>query len=63
MKIWTGNEDCEPVTWEDCKLVEKKVPFKVPKITCEDAGQIPYIGNSSCKYTILPLDGTCLIEN
>ena len=47
MKVWTGNEDCEPVTWEDCKLVEKKVPFKVPKITCEDAGQIPYIGESS----------------
>jgi len=41
-KVWSGNEDCEPVTWNECKLVEYDVPFKVPAIVCEDAGLVPW---------------------
>merc|ERR1712142_1124191 len=41
-KVWSGNEDCEPVTWNECKLVEYQVPFKVPAIVCEDAEAIPW---------------------
>jgi len=41
-KVWSGNEDCEPVTWNECKLVEYDVPFKVPAIVCEDAEVIPW---------------------
>jgi hypothetical protein len=39
---WAGNEACEPVTWKECKLVPKQVDFKVPKITCDEEGDIPY---------------------
>ena len=41
-KVWSGNEDCEPVTWNECKLVEYKVPFKTPTIVCVDAEKIPW---------------------
>lgn len=41
-QIWAGNEDCEPVTWRECKLVPKKVDFRVPKIKCEDVREITY---------------------
>ncbi len=34
-KVWAGNEACEPVTWQECKLVPKTVSFIVPEITCK----------------------------
>jgi len=43
-KVWAGNEDCEDVTWQECKLVERKVDFTVPKVECVDDGNpIPYM--------------------
>ena len=33
-QVWAGNEACEPVTWQECKLVPKTVSFIVPEITC-----------------------------
>jgi|ERR1712212_254278 len=41
-KVWSGNEDCEPVTWNECHLEEYDVPFKVPAIVCVDAEFIPW---------------------
>lgn len=35
-QVWAGTEACEPVTWQECKLVEKNVNFIVPEITCKD---------------------------
>ena len=48
LQVWSGNEDCEPVTWNECKLVEYDVPFKVPAIVCEDAEAIPW---NDCEET------------
>ena len=42
IQVWSGNEDCEPVTWNECHLVEYDVPFKVPAIVCVDAEFIPW---------------------
>ena len=43
-KVWAGNEDCEDVTWQECKLVEQTVDFTLPKVECEDSGNaIPYM--------------------
>jgi hypothetical protein len=39
---WAGNEACEPVTWQECKLVPKTVSFIVPEIKCEDGQSIWY---------------------
>ena len=31
-QIWAGTEQCEPVTWQECELVEKDVQFIVPEV-------------------------------
>jgi len=35
-KVWTGNNDCKDVTWEDCSPVKKNVTFMVPTMNCTD---------------------------
>ena len=40
--MWAGTEACEPVTWQECKLVPKDVKFIVPEITCSDKQEIWY---------------------
>ena len=42
LKVWAGTEACEPVTWQECKLVPRNVKFIVPEITCTDKQEIWY---------------------
>jgi len=42
-KVWAGKETCEPVTWEECKIVEKLVDFAAEKTECVTAAQIKYL--------------------
>lgn len=42
MQVWAGNEACEPVTWQECKLVPKNVKFIVPEINCTDGNELWY---------------------
>ena len=42
VKVWAGTEACEPVTWQECKLVPRNVKFIVPEITCTDKQEIWY---------------------
>ena len=32
LQVWAGKEGCEPVTWQECKLVDKVVHFRVPEV-------------------------------
>ena len=41
-QVWAGKEGCEPVTWQECKLVPKDVKFIVPEITCSDKQELWY---------------------
>ena len=41
-KVWAGNDNCQTVTWEDCKLVDVPNPILVPTYTCDDDTPIPY---------------------
>ena len=41
-QVWAGNEACEPVTWQECKLVPKNVKFIVPEINCTDGNELWY---------------------
>ena len=41
-QVWAGKEGCEPVTWQECKLVPKDVKFIVPDITCSDHQELWY---------------------
>ena len=35
-QIWAGTDQCEPVTWQECELIEKDVQFIVPDVTCSN---------------------------
>ena len=41
-QVWAGKENCQPVTWQECKLVPKYVDFIIPKVECEDLEQLWY---------------------
>merc|ERR1712037_595204 len=41
-KVWAGNENCQVITWEDCKLVDVPHPIEVPTYTCTDLPAIHY---------------------
>jgi len=41
-QVWAGNEACEPVTWQECKLVPRDVKFIVPEVKCEPQEPIWY---------------------
>ena len=38
--VWAGKEGCEPVTWQECKLVPKIVQFLVPEVNCTDKQEL-----------------------
>ena len=42
--------------------MNKKVPFKIPKITCEDSGQIPYTDCEEAEKTQMVLGLSCSVE-
>jgi hypothetical protein len=39
---FASQEDCEPVTWQECKLVDKEVQFIIPKVECTPQPPIWY---------------------
>ena len=41
-QVWAGTDACEPVTWQECKLVPKDVKFIVPEIKCEPKQELWY---------------------
>ena len=41
-QVWAGQDACEPVTWQECKLVPKVVKFSVPEIKCEPKQELWY---------------------
>ena len=61
LKVWNSNKDCEPVTWQECKLVEKTEEFKVPKVDCQESGNIiPYMRfDKNAKKTEMLTKMTC----
>ena len=59
-KVWSGNEDCEPVTWTECNLVEYEVPFTVPKMECTEKGNnIPWKDCRTKQKTKMVSNMTC----
>ena len=63
-KVWAGNEDCEDVTWQECKLVEQTVDFTLPKVECEDSGNaIPYMRFVDTNKTQMINKMVCEVSN
>ena len=40
--MWAGTDACEPVTWQECKLIPKEVKFIVPEMTCQEKQELWY---------------------
>ena len=40
--MWAGTDACEPVTWQECKLVPKEVKFIVPEMNCQEKQELWY---------------------
>lgn len=41
-QVWAGKEDCEPVSWQECRLVDIKVKFLVPEVVCSPRQELWY---------------------
>jgi len=48
-KVWSGNDDCEEVTWNECKLIDIEVDFNITEIVCKNGTQIPWM---DCEQTV-----------
>ena len=58
-QVWAGTDACEPVTWQECKLVPKEVQFVVPEITCSDKQELWYHEPESKTDTRMTNTFTC----
>jgi len=61
-QVWAGTEQCEPVTWQECKLVPKDVKFIVPEIHCSDKQEIWYHEPENNKGTRMTNTFTCEVK-
>merc|ERR1712096_574885 len=41
-KVWSGLENCSPVTWEECTIEDQEVDFPTVKTDCGVVSQIKY---------------------
>jgi len=61
-QVWAGNEDCEPVTWRECKLEAVKVGFKVPKMECAEEKSIPWSDVEEDEKEAMTTSMTCTVD-
>jgi len=62
-KTYGGKGACEPVTWEECKLVPKDVKFIVPEIKCEDKQELWYHEPEQVTQTKMTNTFECDVES
>lgn len=61
-QVWAGNEDCEPVTWRECKLESVKVGFKVPKMECGVEKSLPWQDIEEAEKETMTTSMTCEVD-
>jgi len=62
-QVWAGNEACEPVTWQECKLVPRDVKFIVPKVECSPTDPIWYHFPESVTDVRMTNTMTCVVKS
>merc|ERR550534_398264 len=62
-QVWAGTDACEPVTWQECKLVPKDVKFIVPEIKCEPKQELWYHEPEEVTDTRMTNTYTCKTES
>jgi hypothetical protein len=58
-KVWSGNDDCKEVTWQECTLIDVEVDFNITEIECSDGENVPW---RDCEQTIntqMTMNVTC----
>ena len=61
-QIWAGTDNCEPVTWQECKLVPKDVQFIVPDVTCSNKQELWYHEPAPSTGTKMTNTFTCEVK-
>ncbi len=51
------------MTWRECKLVPRKVDFKVPKVDCVEGEAIPYTDCVEAEKTQMTTKMTCEVKH
>jgi hypothetical protein len=62
-QVWAGNDQCEPVTWQECKLVPKDVKFIIPKVECTPQDPIWYHVPEEVTKTRETNTMTCVVKS
>ena len=60
LQVWSGNDDCKEVTWQECSLKEIEVPFITTDIVCTNTTKIPWM---DCEETVkeqMTMNMTCV---
>ena len=60
--MWAGTDACEPVTWQECKLVPKEVKFIVPEMNCLEKQELWYHEPEPTRQTKMTKTFTCTVK-
>ena len=58
--MWAGTDACEPVTWQECKLIPKEVKFIVPEMTCQEKQELWYHEPEQVEGIEIDIGAICL---
>ena len=61
-QIWAGTDQCEPVTWQECELIEKDVQFIVPDVTCSNKQELWYHEPEPAQATKMTKTFSCEVK-
>merc|ERR1712096_394762 len=62
-KVWGGKEKCEPVSWEECKIVKKAVDFPAVKTNCETVANIKWADFVQGTTEIVEMKQSCEVKS
>merc|ERR1712096_117657 len=61
-KVWGGKEKCEPVSWEECKIVKKTVDFIADRTNCETKGSIKWVDFIQGNVDVVEMEQSCELK-
>ena len=61
-QIWAGTDQCEPVSWQECELIEKDVQFIVPDVTCSNKQELWYHEPEPTRSTKMTKTFSCEVK-
>merc|ERR1712183_902788 len=61
-KVWGGKEKCEPVSWEECKIVKKAVDFPAVKTNCDIVATIKWADFVQGSTEIVEMKQSCEVK-